>query len=169
MVVKKPVFNKRITNETLMKFKLHPVLGLPKCKYCKNHNECNEYPCEVDYRSNGSIKCNKKIVVCSRCFNPDKVFVCDNHSKDINAVFCDFTGQCYSESPVYYYFPELGIRRVYDTECKGCGKVYQVCHHHDSSPIKYTKCAMCLKDMFDDFGKRFVYGLRDLKEDEFTL
>ena len=172
MGAKKPTFSKTSsTGETLMKYKLHPIFSLPICSVCKMNKKCNEYPCEVDYRSD--IRCDNKLTICSQCFTSNNVYVCEDHEKYMkkNIAYCDFTQQSSSESPVYYCYPDLGMRRVKDTECEGCGKIYPVCHNHEDSPIKFSKCAMCLKDTFDnfEFAKTFVFGLSELRKDNFTL
>jgi hypothetical protein len=164
MVAKKHYYNYITTTETLSKFNF-----IKKCTYCNIGKMCFTIcpPCEIDYRSDGSIKCSEKIYICDSCFNPNNVYVCKKHEKDLNIVYCDFTGQEYSESPVYYYFPENGIRRVKDSICEGCKKTYQVCNNHNTSPIKFSNCAMCLKDTFE--YKDHIYGLRELRKDNFTL
>lgn len=164
MVVKKHTF-KRLNKRVNIRTKLQ------KCFSCKKTRTIITYPCEIDYCSD--IKCNNKIPLCQTCSEFELVYVCKDHEDYIerHPTYCDFTGQSYFESPVYYWYASCGIRRVFDTECEGCGKTYKVCGNHENSPIKFSKCAMCLKHTFDDFefAKRFVYGLRELREDNFTL
>ncbi len=116
--------------------------SLPKCGVCKEEKECNSYPCEVEYRSNRNIKCENIITICDKCFDPDDVYVCKNHEKDVNIVYCDFTGTSQRDSPVYFHFPDLGIRRVKDYICETCKKEYKVCKYHKD--IEYKNCYKCL-------------------------
>lgn len=149
------------SSETLLKFKLHPKFAYPLCRGCKKRKDCIKVKCEVDYRSDKGLECNKKMWYCESCFTPSNVFVCKKHESDLNVVYCDYTGSSYSESPVYYCFHYLGIRRVNDTTCKRCDKVFQVCGYHTYSPIKFHVCAMCLKGAFECYGLEYVHGLKN--------
>ena len=116
---------------------------LPKCGVCKEEKECNSYPCEVDYRSDKSIKCENTVNICYKCFDIDDVYVCENHEKDVNIVYCNFTGILQQDSPVYFQYPDLGIRRVKDYICQSCKKTYQVCQKYHKD-IEYKNCYRCL-------------------------
>ena len=135
-----------------------------RCKKCKKHRRYIKCPCEVSYRSNEEIKCDVVLPICKRCFNPNNVYVCPKHYSTLlrNKKLCEYAGQSYNDSPVYFSFPRLGIRRVNDSVCEKCNETFQVCHLHDRSPHKYTTCARCLGDV--DY---WVYGMkrRDLRPD----
>jgi len=117
-------------------------LNLPKCGVCKQERKCNMYPCEIEYRSNEDVKCENTMPICDECFTVDKVFVCKDHEKDVNVIYCNFTGKLQIDSPVYFDYPHLGIRRVKDYTCENCKKKYQVCNYHEE--IVYKKCYNCL-------------------------
>ncbi len=113
------------------------------CQACDRERECQLYPCEVDYRSKGTIPCSTMIPLCDSCFDPDKVFACLEHAQVINVVYCDYTNESYWESPLYYDFPEKGFRRVHSKRCRLCKEVFPVCKWHDDEPKKYKLCAYC--------------------------
>lgn len=113
------------------------------CQSCEQSCECQWYPCEVDYRSKGTIPCSTKIPLCDSCFDHDKVFTCLEHVSVIQQVYCDYTNESYWESPVFYDYPEKGFRRVYSKRCRICKDVYDVCKWHDDEPKKYKLCAYC--------------------------
>jgi hypothetical protein len=113
------------------------------CQACERSRECQLYPCEVDYRSNGTIPCSTRISLCDSCFDPDKVFTCKEHVSVIQQVYCDYTNESYWESPVFYDYPEKGFRRVRNKRCRLCKDCYDVCSWHDDEPKKYRLCAYC--------------------------
>lgn len=113
------------------------------CQSCEQSCECQLYPCEVDYRSKGTIPCSTKIPLCDSCFDPDKVFTCLEHVYDIRKVYCDYTNESYGESPLYYDFSERGIRRVHRKKCRICKDLYDICKWHDDEPKKYKLCSYC--------------------------
>ena len=117
---------------------------MPKCVACLNDKEVQKYPCEVEYRSNSAILCKNKIYLCEKCFSPEKVFACKEHEKVIETTWCEWVGSCPNESPVYYSFPDLGIRRVRDRDCRNCLKTFQICKRHENtSPLKTKYCSKC--------------------------
>ncbi len=159
----------KIRLRTLKKFRLLPIYAYDICEVCHIRFGLLDIPCEIEYRSKTHTACTKTIAMCEQCFSPNQVFTCDEHRQSVNAVECEFTGQGYEDSPVYYMFPDLGIRRVRDAVCSKCAKEYQVCHiHQHNSPIKYEMCAWCLRHTFWD--PRWVRGVREravqLGEDE---
>lgn len=135
------------------------------CGNCKAKKKCLAYNCEVDYRSD--LLCSKKIWLCDNCYNPDRVFTCKKHKHEVNSTKCEFAGQSYGHSPLYWDTyctdpkDEVGnIPRVYDTQCEHCKITFQICKHHPRSPFKYTTCAHCCSDVFDIKMWPWIHGIR---------
>ncbi len=117
---------------------------MPKCQSCLSNKDLLKYPCEVEYRSDNKIICKNKFYLCDRCFSPEKVFACKEHEKHIQKTWCEWTNSCPNESPVYYSFPDLGIRRVRDVDCENCKQTFQICKIHEkNSPLKTKFCSHC--------------------------
>jgi len=151
--------------ETLLKFKILPLKAFHKCVSCKRTSYRMCSPCEASYRSETPLECNKFIPVCDDCFDTNEVYLCKKHYelKGRKNIFCEFTGQSYSDSPVYYYHYFKSVRRTKQYKCENCSKDYFACGcHRHNSPIKYSKCATCLIDTF--FCPLFVHGLQDHPE-----
>lgn len=161
MVVKKSS-NSYASEKTLLKYNILPLKAFKKCKSCKKISYRTPTPCEASYRSNENIECNKKIHICDDCFSPEDVYLCKKHYnlKAYDDIFCEFTGQEYSDSPVYYYNYFGSVRRTRKCKCEKCNKDYYACGIHGyNSPHKYKNCATCLIDTF--YCPDFVHGVRD--------
>lgn len=125
-------------------------LSLPKCSHCKEQKNLNKYPCEIEYITEGKVHCEDTITLCSKCFDSNNMYTCYSHNKDIdiNKTICEFTGLYPNDSPVYFKYGDLGIRKVGDYECNRCKNNYKVCHEHIK--IEYKYCRSCLIKMTDD-------------------
>jgi hypothetical protein len=73
---------------------------------------------------------------------------------------CDYTSQSWCHSPVYYDFPFLGIRRVYDATCYLCDKNFYTCGRHPDSPYKKITCAQCCRDKLGQDCPYYLHGLK---------
>ena len=124
-------------------------LSLPKCSVCHEEKPCNRYPCELEYRTQGKVKCDDTLTICSKCFDSNNIYTCANHKEsEIKDLNCEFTGLYSIDSPVYFIYGDLGIRKLGDYECKRCNKDYKVCHMHIE--IEYKYCRNCLIKLSED-------------------
>jgi hypothetical protein len=144
---------------------------LSKCQQCKDEKLCFMYPCGVNYRRKEGefIDCKTKIPICTGCYNPDNVYVCHEHTYKLNTMCrCDYTSQSWCHSPVYYDFPFLGIRRVYDATCYLCDKNFYTCGSHPDSPYKKITCAQCCRDKLGQDCPHYLHGLKAKQINAYT-
>ncbi len=152
---------------------VHLILKTHKveCDVCKRVEECFMYKCEVDYRYNFeesfseiediSKGCETMIPLCRHCYHSDRVFVCEKHYYSVNTSYmCDYTYQSYNHSPVDYWCPEIGFRRVYDAKCIYCSDDFYTCRRHPRSPHKNTVCARCNITKLGGKFYKYLVGLR---------
>lgn len=140
----------------------HPEIDskLIKCNSCDIEKECIYYKCEVDYRS--ELNCENQIPLCNNCYTKCNVYVCKDHYSDIFITYmCEYTNQSYSHSPVYYWFPHLGIQRVYDTVCQFCNNTFYTCNKHEHSPYKKITCARCCQEKLNIELPEYLIGLQN--------
>lgn len=143
-----------------------------KCVICKEKNKCLRYTCEIDYKTD--LFCTKKLWICDSCYDPENVYCCKAHKSQLKSTFCEFVGQSYGHSPVYWWgagcLDDIGIvTRVYDTKCSFCLIDFKICKNHSSAPIKYTTCAQCCNDELDLDLNSWVHGLRRDRNSQIDL
>ncbi len=109
-------------------FKISKCCNISEVKDTVRNVVC-DYPCEIDYRLKGRVKCTATIQMCDRCFSPEKVYACKTSATTITAL-C--TGNF--------------LRKDYPVcMCEKCCRLYQVCKNHVQSPQKLEYCAGCVR------------------------